>query len=354
MITLKKQWLAPTLVLLMSSTPLLAAAVEKPQGLPAEVVKVEASTLTRTLKAVGTLEARESVIIRPEQSGLINKILFEESQQANKGDVLFELNADSYRAEVAQAQARVNLSLNEFKRAEKLLKKRVGSENDRDTTLAQLRVDEAQLEVAKTLLRKMTIKAPFSGAIGLRNVGPGDYVTAGQDLVTLSDIEQMKVEFSLPETVLSQIKNGQSVSLFVAAYPNAPFTGEIYAISPTIDPRSHSVKVKARIDNESGQLRPGLFATIHVSLGSDDQAFLVPEEAIIPNNNTFLVMRMDENNTVSMTPVTLGVRQNGQVQILTGLHAGDVIVTAGHMKLRPGMPITPLFPTPQNTAQQEG
>jgi membrane fusion protein (multidrug efflux system) len=354
MLTLKKQWLVPTLILLMSSTPLLATADEKPRGLPAEVVKVETSTLTHTLKAVGTLEARESVIIRPEQNGLINKILFQESQPVEKGEVLFELNADSYHAEVAQAQARVSLSLNEYKRAEKLLTRRVGSENNRDSTLAQLRVDEAQLEVARTLLRKMTIKAPFDGVIGFRNVGPGDYVSAGQDLVQLSDIDQMKVEFSLPETALDQIKNGQSVSLLVAAYPDTAFSGEIYAISPTIDPRSHSIKVKARIDNETGQLRPGLFATIHVSLGADDNALLVPEEAIIPNNDTFLVMRMDENNTVATVPVTLGVRQSGQVQILTGLQAGDVIVTAGHMKLRPGMPITPLFPKPQNTAQQEG
>ncbi|WP_036552610.1 efflux RND transporter periplasmic adaptor subunit [Neptunomonas japonica] len=349
----KKKWLITTL-LLISTAPMLATAAEKPGGLPAEVVKIQPETLRHELNAVGTLEAWESVVIRPEQNGLITKILFKESHAVKQGDTLFELNADSYRAEVSQAKARVSLSLNEFKRAEKLLKKRVGSVNDRDTTLAQLRVDEAQLEVARTLLKKMTIKTPFNGVIGLRNVSPGDYVTSGQDLVQLTDISKMKVEFSLPETTLSQIKTGQTVSLNVAAYPQAKFSGEIYAISPVADVRSHNIKIKAIVNNESGQLRPGLFSKISVLLSADNNALLVPEEAIIPNNGAFLVMRMDKNNSVAMVPVTLGLRQGDQVQILNGLNADDVIVTAGHLKLRPGMPITPIFPQPKNTPKQEG
>lgn len=349
-----KQWILPTLLLLISSISLNSVSAEKPRGLPAEVVKIQAETLRHELSAVGTLEAHENIIVRPEQNGLITRILFNESHTVKKGDILFELNADSYRAEVAQAKARVSLSMNEFKRAEKLLKKHVGSENNRDTTLAQLRVDEAQLEVAKTLLNKMTIKAPFDGIIGLRNVSPGDYVTAGQDLVALTDVSQMKVEFSLPETVLSQIKTGQTVSLNVAAYPATAFSGEIYAISPVVDSRSHNIKIKARVNNESGQLRPGLFSKISILLGSEADALFVPEESIIPKNGAFLVMRMDENNSVAMVPVTLGVRQKDQVQILSGLKVDDIIVTAGHLKLRPGMPITPIFPTSQTTAQQEG
>ncbi len=351
--TYKKQWLVSTL-LLISSISLSSFADEKPRGLPAEVVKLQTQTLRHELSAVGTLEARESITVRPEQNGLITQILFNESHPVKQGDVLFQLNADSYLAEVAQAKARVSLSLNEFKRAEKLLKKRVGSENDRDTTLAQLRVDEAQLEVAKTLLKKMTIKAPFDGMIGLRNVSPGDYVTSGQDLVQLTDLSEMKVEFSLPETVLSQIKTGQTVSLHVAAYPETEFSGEVYAISPIADSRSHSIKVKAKVDNVSGQLRPGLFSKINVLLSFEKGALLVPEEAIIPNNGAFLVMRMDANNSIAMVPVTLGLRQDAQVQILSGLNADDVVVTAGHLKLRPGMPLTPIFPKTHDTAQKEG
>ncbi len=343
------------LILLSASLTSQAAEEKKPQGLPAEVVKIQTSTLINELNAVGTLEASEQVVIRPEQSGLVTQILFTEGQKVEKGATLFELNADSYKAEVAQAQARVRLSQNEYQRADQLLKKRVGSANDRDNALAQLRVDEAQLEVAKVLLNKMTIKAPFSGVLGLRNVSAGDYVTSGEALVSLADIDEMKVEFNLPETFLSQISNGQQVQLSVAAYPDTNFTGEVFAISPLVDPRSHSVRVKARVQNPDGLLRPGLFANIRVQVGKNDQALLIPEEAIIPNNNTFLVMKVDENNTVGMVPVTLGDRKNSQVQILSGLSADDVIVTAGHIKLRPGMPITPIFPQPQTAdAKQEG
>lgn len=345
------------LAILLCQSSLLVAAedAQKPRGLPAEVIKVQAGPLTHELSAVGTLEAWESATIRPEQSGLIKAIVFEESQAVKKGDVLFELNADSYRAEVAQANARVRLSQNEYNRAEKLLARKVGSENDRDSTLAQLRVDEAQLEVAKTLLNKMTIKAPFDGVVGLRNVSPGDYVTAGQDLVQLSDITKIKVEFSLPETALSQIKKGQVVKLNIAAFPQEAFLGEIYAIAPSADPKSHSIKVKAKLENTNGQLRAGLFSTITIQLNTEDNALMIPEQAIIPNNKTFLVMRMDQQSTVSMVPVTLGIRRSGEVQIVSGISQDDVIVTAGHMKLRPGMPITPIFPKADTTAsKQEG
>ncbi|RVU30546.1 efflux RND transporter periplasmic adaptor subunit [Neptunomonas marina] len=337
--------------LMISSSSMMAAAEGKPQGLPAEVIKVAQSTLTSELRAVGKLEAWESAVIRPEQNGVIEKVLFEESQSVKAGDTLFELEASTYRAAVAEARARVSLSQSEYKRADQLLKKRVGSATERDTALAQLRVNEAQLQVAQTQLAKMRIKAPFDGVIALRSVSPGDYVTAGQDLVELADISKMKVEFSLPEIALSQISRGQQINLQIPAYPNETFSGEIYTISPLIDPRSHSIKVKARIENSSGKLRPGLFSKIKVLLGTDDQALLVPEEAIIPNNNTFLVMKVDENNTVGMVPVQLGVRKDAKVQVISGLNTDDVIVTAGHIKLRPGMPITPIFPQP---AKQEG
>lgn len=351
---LKRTYLSLALLLSLNAFPLLTHAEDKPKGLPAEVIKVAASTLTHQLEAVGTLEAWESAVIRPELNGIITRISFEESQAVKAGDVLFELNANSYRADVAQAQARVQLSQSEYKRAEQLLQKRVGSVTDRDTALAQLRVDEAQLQVARTQLDKMTLKAPFSGMIGLRTVSPGEYVTAGQSLVELADVTRMKVEFQLPETALSKIKTGQPVTLDIAAYPGQPVTGEIYAISPIIDSRSHSIRVKASIDNAKGSLRPGLFSKITVNIGQDDQAILVPEEAIIPNNTTFLVMKVDENNTVSLSPVTLGERRGDSVQILSGLTADEVIVTAGHIKLRPGMPVTPLFPQAQPAPAQEG
>lgn len=338
-------------VLLSAGTPAWADG-EKPRGLPAEVVTVAASVLDNQLSAVGTLEASEQVIIRPEQSGLIEKIGFTEGQPVKKDQVLFKLNTDTHQAQVAQANARVSLSKSQYQRANQLLQKRVGSANDRDSTLAQLRVDEALLTVARTQLDKMTITAPFDGVTGFRSVSPGDYVSAGQDLVTLVDVSEMKVEFDLPEVALSQIHNGQQVQLHVSAFPERTFTGEVFAISPVVSARSRSLKVKAKVANSDGLLRPGLFAKITIMLGQNDQALMIPEQAIIPNNKAFLVMTMGPDHKIAVTPVSLGARRNSQVQILSGLQAGDVVVTAGHLKLRPGMPITPLFPKPEATSSQ--
>lgn len=348
------QYIGITL-LSLASTSVLAEG-QKPQGLPAEVIQVKATALVQELQAVGTLEAWQSVVIRPEQAGIVSKIGFTEGKQVEEDSTLFALDADTYEAQVGQARARVKLSQLDYKRAEQLLKKRVGSANERDSALAQLRVDEAQLQVARTTLNKMTIKAPFSGVVGLKSVSRGDFVNVGQDLVTLVDLSSMKVEFKLPETALSQISLGQKVDLSIAAYPSQTFHGEIYTISPIVDPRSHSFSVKAKVANEDLRLRPGLFTQIKVQLGTNENALLIPEEAVIPNDNMFLVMKMDENNTVAITPVTLGARKKAQVEVVSGISAGDVVVTAGHIKLRPGMPITPIFPQPAQPAadSQEG
>lgn len=314
------------------------------QGLPAEVFQVESSTLDEVLTAVGTLRANEAVILRPEISGRISSILFREGEDIVKDQPLIELDSTSATAELSQAQAQANLSRIEYQRAADLLERRVGSQTERDTRLAQLRVNEAQVELARAQLAKSTLVAPFDGEVGLRHVSQGDFVSAGQDLVEIYDTREMKLDFTLPERDITQIKVGQSVNLVVDALPGQAFQGEIYAISPASRASSHNLSVRARIPNPDGQLRPGLFARITITTGQNDQALMVPESAIIPENNDFFIMRLNEENQVSLVPVTLGNRRVGVVQIMTGLDVGDVIVTAGQIKLRPGMPVTPLFP----------
>lgn len=339
------------------STTLLGAGLlfsshsiaEQGQGLPAEVHQVESSTLNHILTAVGTLRANEAVILRPEISGRISAVLFREGEHITKDQPLIELDSTSSEAELAQAQAQANLSRIEYQRAADLLERRVGSQTDRDTRLAQLRVNEAQVQLARAQLAKSTLLAPFEGEVGLRYVSPGDFVSAGQDLVEVVDTHQMKLDFTLPERDMTHIRVGQRVEVIVDALPDQLFQGEIYAISPSSRSGSHNLSIRARIPNEDGQLRPGLFARITIITGQDNHALMVPEAAIIPENNDFFIMRIDDENTVSLVPVTLGSRRVGEVQILSGIEAGDVIVTAGQIKLRPGMPVTPLFP--QNDTQ---
>lgn len=314
-----------------------------PRGLPAEVITTKQASVDTHLRAVGNLRANESILLRPEQSGRINRILFEEGRLVGQGTPLFELDADIYKAELKQAEARVHLSQVAYKRAESLLKKKVGSEQERDSTFAQLRVDQAQQALAKTRLDKMIVKAPFTAVTGLRLVSIGDYVNAGQDLVELTDLSVMKVDFRVPEIYLADIQVGQQINIQLDAFPGENFNGEIYAIAPSIDNRAHNIQLRARIPNTNNRLRPGLFAKINLLIYTDENSLLIPEQAIIPKDGAFFVMRVAKGNTIEMVPVQMGLRRPGQIQITNGLDAGDVIVTAGQLKLYPGMPVTPIF-----------
>lgn len=314
------------------------------QGLPAEVFQVKPTRLNHVITTVGTLRANEALVLRPEISGRVSEILFREGEMIEKDQPLIQLDSTSFEAELAQAQAQANLSRIEYQRAADLLERRVGSQTDRDTRLAQLRANEAQVQMAQAQLAKTTLKAPFSGQVGLRYVSPGDFVSTGQDLVEIVDTHEMKLDFTLPERNLSQIKVGQVIEISVDALEGRTFQGEIYAISPSSRSGSHNLSLRARIPNEDGALRPGLFARITITTGQDTQALMVPEAAIIPQNNEFFIMRLDDENKAGLVQVTLGDRRVGVVQVLSGLDEDDIIVTAGHIKLHPGMPVTPLFP----------
>ncbi|WP_261841442.1 efflux RND transporter periplasmic adaptor subunit [Aliamphritea ceti] len=347
-----KQYLLACATSLILIPSISQAADEAPQGLPAEVVHATTTQLDDTIEVVGNLTANEAVILRPEQSGIIREVLFEEGSIVEQGQQLIQLDTAIYAAELQQAKARVALSQIAFKRADSLSKKRVGSQQDRDSALAQLRVDQAQQVLAETRLAKMTITAPYPGSIGLRKVSPGDYVNAGEDLVELVDNHTMKVEFRVPEKFFARLKPGQTIKLNSDALRGESFSGEIYAISPTINDRSHNVLVRARVPNPELKLRPGLFAKVQILLDSLDAAVMVPEEAIIPKNNKFFVYKVVDNS-IEMVNVEIGQRRGAEVHIASGLAADDVIVTAGQLKLFPGMPVTPIFVDGSQSAKGE-
>jgi len=352
-----KHILTPALLSITLSGTVISHAEDQPapRGLPAEVVHVQNKPLTHMIEAVGNLQANESIILRPEQSGKIEQILFQEGSQITASDKLLVLESSLYQAELKQAKARVSLSRIAHQRAASLVKKKVGSQQDLDSSLAQLRVDQAQQALAQTRLDKMTISAPFSGVIGLRLISPGDYVTAGQDLVELTDLSTMKVEFNVPENKLANLQTGQTIRILVDALKDKEFTGTIYAIAPSVNARGHNITVRATVPNPDSLLRPGLFARIQVITNIDNTALMIPEEAIIPQNNSFFVMKVVAGK-VEMTPVQLGIRRDGEVNIVSGLAIDEVIITAGQIKLFPGMPVTPIFVdgSSAQTEQQPG
>ncbi len=315
-----------------------AAKQQGVPGVPVEVAQVQRKTLVRTLSAVGTLESSESVIVRPEIAGRIQSINFQEGQPVKKGAVLFQIDDSTYEAEAEQAQANLELSRKNYNRAAELLKKGAGTARQRDESQAQLRVDEAKAALSLTMLEKTRIRAPFDGIIGFRQVSIGDYVSPGQDLVNLESIQPLKVKFDVPQTAITAISDGQLIDLTTDAFPGQPFQGEVYAIDPQINQATRSVSALAKVPNEDGRLRPGLFANVTLSVDRREGALLVPEEAVFSQGGERYVYRVVEGKA-TLVPVTLGQRKTGMVEITKGLASDDTVVTAGYQKLRNGAPV---------------
>ncbi len=322
---------------------LVALNVSAQGGLPAEVIKVEPQSLKSTINSIGSLKANQSVILASEMSGRVSNIGFEDGSAVNKGTILFQLDDSTQKAQLNEARARVKLSNTEYKRIQKLFKQKVASETDLDSAAANLSINQAQAEYAKAQLDKLTIKAPFNGVIGLHDISVGDYVNAGQSLVNLVQLDVLKFDFSLPETHLSKVKVGQNIEITTPAFPNKVYTGTVMAISPAINEQTRSFSVRALIQNESLELRPGLFASVNLEVSKNDQAILVPEQALIPQGQQYFVMTVVDGK-VAQAPVTIGQRRKAEVELTSGVNVGDVVIIAGQIKLRPGAPVTPLFP----------
>lgn len=313
------------------------------QGLPAEVIRVETQSLKSTINTIGTLKANFSVVLSPEVSGRIVKIGFKDGSRVAKGALLFQLDDSTQKAQLNEARARVNLSNTEYKRIQTLYKQKVASETDLDSAAANLSINQSQAEYAAAQLEKLAINAPFNGMIGLHNISAGEYVNAGQDLVNIVDINTLKFDFSLPETFLSKVKLNQKIEIVTPAFPDKTYTGTVIAISPAINEASRSFTVRALIDNTNLELRPGLFASATLEISRNESALLVPEQALIPQGQQYFIMKVVDGKVVQV-PVTIGQRKNADVELTSGLNAGDVVIIAGQIKLQPGSAVTPLFP----------
>lgn len=310
-------------------------------AIPVEVAKVRTDTVIRDIPAVGTLRSIESVIIRPEVPGRIDEIRFTEGAPVAARDVLVTLDDDIVRSQLTEARASLNLSKANYERAAQLYKQRVGSAQARDQALANMRVDEARVAVAEAQLDKTVIRAPFKGIVGLKKVSPGDYVNTGADIVNLEQIDVLKVDFSVPELQLPALALGQTVNITVDALPGRTFAGKIYAIDPLIEAKGRSIAIRAHIDNADHVLRPGLFTRISVVTARIEGALVVPEEAIVPVGQDSFVYRVVDGKA-AMTKVDLGLRRPGEVQVTRGLAAGETVVVAGQIKLRDGVPVSPV------------
>ncbi|HLB17378.1 MAG TPA: efflux RND transporter periplasmic adaptor subunit, partial [Burkholderiales bacterium] len=306
-----------------------------PPGAPVavEVAAVKTARLQEDAAAIGTLRSNESVVVRPEISGRISRINFIEGRPVEKGQLLVALDASVHAAEVQQAKANLALADTNFNRVTELEREKFVSPNAKDQALNALRVAQATLALADARLAKTEIRAPFAGVIGIRQVSVGDYVKEGQDLVTLEDISALKVDFRLPELLLTDLKRGQTVEVASDALPGRTYAATLDAIDPLIDQNGRALILRARLRNTEGQLRPGMFVRTRVILAERPRALTVPEEALIPVGADQYVFRVTADKAARVK-VKTGLRRDTQVEITEGLQAGDVVVTAGQLKLR--------------------
>lgn len=332
-----------------------AAAPAKPGGAPAgggfavpvEAIKVTVETAQRETLAIGTFRSYESVIIRPEVTGRVAELPFREGEKVARGQVMVRLDDSVEKATLAQAEARLNLAKSNFNRAQTLVARDVGTVKALDEARAGLLSAEADITLAKARLEKMNIAAPFDGIAGLRKVSIGTYLSPGTDIVNLEQIDPLKIDFRVPENFLPSVKDGATIAVTVDAFPGRNFAGRIYAIDPLIDQAGRSIVVRARIDNRDDVLRPGLFARVTLTLAVRENAIFVPEQSIIPIGDKAFVYRVVDGK-IANTPVKLGLRRNARVEVLEGLSPGDLVVTAGQLKVQDGRAVT-VVPAPSGT-----
>jgi len=308
------------------------------QGAPVtvEVAVVQARTLADDASAVGTLVSNESVVLRPEVSGRIEAIRFRDGEAVRRGAILVELDAAVQRAELQQARANLTLAESNFRRTQDLFGRKFVSQSSLDDARAKLEVARASLALAQAHLARMQIRAPFDGVVGIRSVSPGDFVKDGDALINLEDIATLKVDFRLPELYLDRVRAGQALELSSDVLPGARVAATVEAIDPLVDAQGRAVRLRASLANPELRLRPGVFVRVRLILGERAAVPVVPEAALVPApGNTQFVYRVDDGK-VKRVEVRTGQRRQAVVEVVEGLEAGAVVVTAGQLKLRDG------------------
>jgi len=289
--------------------------------------------------AVGTLRADEAITIRPEIAGRIVQMPFKEGESVKKGAKLAALDSAELRAIVASSSAQAKLDEQRLDRSEDLFKKGFISQQALDESRSNLARSKAKSAEDAARLARTEVHAPFAGVVGLRQVSEGAFVAAGTEIARLEKIDQLKLDFRVPETFLSKIKTGQSVRIQVDAYAGDSFTGSVYAIEPAVDEQSRTVLARARVSNPDLKLRPGMFARVQLQLGVRDKAVWIPEQAIVPRGQDAFVFRVNAGKA-ELVKVSTGIRKVGEVEILQGLSGGELVVTEGTQRIGPGSAVS--------------
>lgn len=301
---------------------------------PVVVAEVRPGIFSDRIEALGTTAANESVVITADVMGRVASINFSDGERVKKGNTLVVLDNDEEKASMLAAEANLTTQETQHKRLQELIRQKSAAQTTLDEQTNNMKRADADLEIARVRMQDRTIQAPFSGQLGIRRVSLGALINPGDEIVTLDDLSLIKLDFSVPETVLSSLEPGLDIQAASVAYPDQPFSGKVTTIGTRIDPVTRTVVVRAELPNTEGLLKPGMLLTVDLRNNSRE-SLQIPEESLLPQNNKQFVYLVNKDNRVKQVEVEIGRRQPGVVEILNGLTAGDRVVTEGTTRVTP-------------------
>jgi membrane fusion protein (multidrug efflux system) len=330
---------------------MIAKAIKGQSNPPQTVSTVVAqeSTWQPTVEALGSFSASQQASLSAEVSGLVTAIQFHSGQKVQAGQTLVELNPAPLKAQLAQLEAQAALAELNLKRDEAQLKVQAISQAVVDTDRATLKGTQAQVVAQKALIAQKTIRAPFSGQLGIRQVNLGQYLAPGSAVVTLQKLDPVDIDFTVPQSQIDLVRVGMPAQVETSAVPGRTFTGKVTAIEPQLDTATRNLKVRARLSNPGNVLLPGVFATVRLTQGKPAQHVTLPNAAVAYNPygaTVFIVTEAGKGAdgkpslTVQQRFITTGPTRGDQVAVLKGVKVGETVVTAGQLKLHNGSAVT--------------
>lgn len=310
-----------------------------------EVTPVKNGQLLRKVNALGKLTANQSVIIKTEMPGRVAKIHFKDGQEVKQGDPLIEFDSQQLRLEAEQARAKAEQYSQLYQRSNELFQKKLISSSEFEKAKAEYEQTRAQAAEKDLLVRKSIIRTPFEGVLGIRekDISPGAYLNQNHEIVSLVDIDPILVDFNVSGAYTGTLKAGQEILISVDGTSIEGLSAKIDAVDARIDEAGNTLRVRGSAPNQNGALKPGMFAKVLVVIGEVANAVQVPESAVERTGNQSYVYRVTkiQGNVgyAALTPVVIGTRQNGMVEIMKGLEPKDVVVTGGHTGLHDGQEV---------------
>ena len=325
--------------------------------------EVRRDTWANDLAAVGTLRAVAETQVTTEAAGIVDRIEFESGDEVASGAVLVTLVTSTDRAQLAALEAQQRLADQDLDRVRQLYERRVASKSDLDRADAQAASAKATAEEQRAKIAQKIIRSPFAGELGIRNVDIGQYLSPGTPVVTLTALDRIYVDFTLPQQYLPSIEQGQDVVVTLEAFGDRRFLGKVSAIEPQVDVSTRNFTVRATLANEDHALKPGMFARVAIGLGKEEEVLVVPQTAVSYNpygDSVWIITEAAGGGGLSAQRrvVRTGRRQGDLVAILEGVEVGEQIATSGLLKLRNGVtvminnevqPSAELAPNPPNS-----